>query len=280
MHESLYYRSQETDFTADGFMNFGATLSDPQHNSQTGTDPKVGLSYQANEETMIYASASKGFRAGGAQAYAPFCQLPGLPVSDITGLKSDTLWSYEAGTKVQMPNPALLFSAAAFHIDWKNIQQQVALPCGYYFDINGDAATINGAEAEIGGHLTKALQVRFGIGYEKTKITDPGALGLPGIGIESGSRILDTPAVTASIGGVYTQPLTNSIDGFVSADYSDHEKSEVSLNIHNLTNAKPNLGDIGYVGYAQYQNYAAGTIIPQVATLQPLTVILQYKQSF
>jgi hypothetical protein len=25
---------------------------------------------------------------------------------------------------------------------------------------------------------------------------------------------------------------------------------------------------------------AAGTIIPQVATLQPLTVILQYKQSF
>jgi hypothetical protein len=55
-------------------------------------------------------------------------------------------------------------------------------------------------------------------------------------------------------------------------------KSEVSLNFHNLTNAKPNLGDIGYVGYAQYN--AAGSVIPQVATLQPLTVILQYKQSF
>ena len=105
--------------------------------------------------------------------------------------------------------------------------------------------------------------------------------------------------------------LTGSIDGFLSADYSyigdsvallnggygaeaerpgyslanlrfgvSHEKQEVSLNIHNLSNAKPNLGDIGYVGYAQYQNYAAGTIIPQVATLQPLSVILQYKQSF
>jgi uncharacterized protein YifN (PemK superfamily) len=60
----------------------------------------------------------------------------------------------------------------------------------------------------------------------------------------------------------------------------NHKESEVSLNVHNLTNAKPNLGDIGYVGYAQYQNYAAGAIIPQVATLQPLTVILQYKQSF
>jgi len=60
----------------------------------------------------------------------------------------------------------------------------------------------------------------------------------------------------------------------------NYSASEVSLNLHNVTNAKPNLGDIGYVGYAQYQNYAAGTIIPQVATLQPFTVILQYKQKF
>jgi iron complex outermembrane recepter protein len=304
-----YWLSQETDFTADGFMNFGATLSDPQRNSQSGTDPKVGLSYQATEDTMVYASASKGFRAGGAQAYAPFCSLPQLPVTDITQLKSDTLWSYELGTKVQLPNPGLLFSAAAFHIDWKNIQQQIALPCGYYFDINGDAATINGGEIEIAGHLSKALQVRFGAGYEKTKITEPGALAI--VGVQTGTRILGTPAWTVSLGGVYTQPLTSSIDGFVSADYSytgdsvallnggygaeatrpayslanarlgiNRNQTEVSLNVHNLTNAKPNLGDIGYVGYAQYQNYAAGTIIPQVATLQPLTVLLQYKQSF
>jgi iron complex outermembrane recepter protein len=110
---------------------------------------------------------------------------------------------------------------------------------------------------------------------------------------------------------VYTKPITSSIDGFASADYSftgdsvallnggygaeatrpayslvnarfgiSHDRSEFSLNLRNLTNAKPNLGDIGYVGYAQYQNYAAGTIIPQVATLQPFTVLLQYKQGF
>jgi iron complex outermembrane receptor protein len=306
-----YWLSQQTDFTADGFMNFGATPSDPQHNSQSGTDPKIGLSYQITDDTMVYTSASKGFRAGGAQAYAPFCSLAGLPVTDITQLKSDTLWSYEVGTKVQLPHPGLLLSAAAFHIDWKNPQQQVALPCGYYFDINGGEAKINGGEIELDGHLSKALQIRFGVGYEDTKINDPGALGLPGIGVQAGSRILGTPAWNVSVGGVYTQPLTDTIDGFVSADYSytgdseallnggygaeatrpayslanlrfgiDHEKSEFSLNIHNLTNAKPNLGDIGYVGYAQYQDYAAGTIIPQVATLQPLTVIFQYKQSF
>lgn len=302
-----YWLSQETDFTADGFLNGSATLSNPQHNSQTGTDPKVGLSYQVTDETMVYASASKGFRAGGAQADVSFCAMPNLPVTDITQLKSDTLWSYEVGTKIQLPNPGLLVSAAAFHIDWKNLQQQIALPCGFYFDINGGEATINGGEVEVAGHLSRALQVRFGAGYEKTDITDPGPLGI--VGIQAGSRILGTPAWNVSLGGVYTVPLTSSIDGFVSADYSytansvallnsgsglestrpgyslanlrfgiDREKSEVSLNVHNLTNAKPNLGDIGYVGYAQFN--AAGTVIPQVATLQPLTVIVQYKQSF
>jgi len=58
-----------------------------------------------------------------------------------------------------------------------------------------------------------------------------------------------------------------------------HDKQELSLNFHNLTNAKPNLGDIGYVGYAQYEPDRT-TPIPQVATLQPLTVLLQYRNNF
>jgi hypothetical protein len=57
-----------------------------------------------------------------------------------------------------------------------------------------------------------------------------------------------------------------------------HEKQELSLNFHNLANSKPNLGDIGYIGYAQFNS--AGIVQPQVATLQPFTVLLQYKNNF
>jgi iron complex outermembrane receptor protein len=302
-----YWLKQHTDYTADGFMNFGPTTSNPQSNSENGTNPKVGLSYQVTPGTMIYASASKGFRAGGAQAYLPFCSAPNLPLADITQLKSDTLWTYEVGTKAQLQDPDILLSAAAFHIDWKNIQQQVALPCGSYFDINGNKARINGAEFEALGHVTPQLQIRAGLGYESTSITDPGALGL--VGLTSGTRILGTPSVTGSVGAVYKRPLFGDTSGFISADYSytgdsisllnggggstatrpsynlvntrlglDWGNSEIAFNIRNLTNAKPNLGDIGYVGYAQYN--AAGTIIPQVATLPPVTFTLEFKQSF
>ena len=301
-----YWLRQTSDYIANGFMNFGLTPSAPQHNSQQGTDPKFALSYQANKSTMLYVSASKGFRAGNAQAFLPFCAEPNLPVNDITHLKSDTLWTYEAGAKVQLQNPQLLLTADGFHIDWNNIQQQVALPCGSYFEINGNKAKIDGAEFEAMGYVTQRLQLRLGVGYEKTDITNPGALQI--VGLTPGSHIMGVPAWTASAGGVYRHSITADMSGFVSGDYSytdssqsllnggagalatrpsyslvdarigvDWGRSELSLNGSNLTNAKPNLGDLGYVGYAQYT--AAGVVTPEVATMRPATVTIEYSRS-
>jgi iron complex outermembrane recepter protein len=302
-----YWLKQTTDYTANGYLNYVPTLSSPQESTQSGTNPKFGLSYQATDATMVYASASKGFRAGGAQANLPACSSPTIPLDDILHVQSDTLWSYELGTKVQLPQPALLISAAVFHIDWKNPQQQVALPCGFYLQLNGGEAKINGAEIELNGRITPSFQVRLGVGFEHTDINDPGALA--DAGVLPGMRILETPAWTATVGGVYTRALTSQYDGLVAVDYSytgnsisllnggsglvgerppfslanarfgvQHEKQELSLNFHNLTDAKPNLGDIGYIGYAQFST--AGIVEPQVATLQPFTVILQYKNNF
>jgi len=308
-----YWLKQTTDYTADGFINLGPTPSSPQENHEQGIDPKVGLSYQATDALMVYASASKGFRAGGAQANFPACALPGLPLAEIEHIKSDTLWSYEGGVKWQVPQTGLLITGAGFHINWDNFQQQVALPCGFYLQLNGGSASINGGEVELAGHLTHELELRLGVGYETTEIVNPGALS--NAGITAGSPIPDVPNWTATLGAVYTRALTAALDGFVSADYSytgnsislvnggltsdghglfasrapyslanlrmgvRHEKQELSLNFHNLGNAKPNLGDIGYVGYSQFEpGYQVP--IPQVATLQPFTVMIQYKNNF
>ena len=302
-----YWLHETSDYTANGFNNFGLTPSDPQSSRQSGIDPKVALSYQVSKRTMVYASAAEGFRAGAAQTFMPFCALPTLPVADITHLKSDTLWSYEVGAKTQVPDTALLLSASAFHIDWRNLQQQVALPCESIFDINGRRAVINGVDLDLQGHVVPSLRVMAGVGFEKTAITEPGALAI--VGIRPGSRILGTPAWTASLAGLYTRRISTGLDGFLEADASytgdsrallnggngtfatraayvlvdlrigvRHHGSSISIDVRNVTNARPNLGDIGYVGYAQYT--AQGTVIPQVATLPPLTVLLQYSHDF
>jgi iron complex outermembrane receptor protein len=300
-----YWLDQTTDYTADGFLNFGQTASDPQSNSESGFNPKVALAFQATESTMVYGSASKGFRAGGAQANFPGCSLPQLPVYDITHIKSDTLWTYELGTKVQLPS--MLISAAAYDIEWSNLEQQFALPCGFYVQLNGGKAEVKGAEFEASGRLAPGLNFRLGLGYEHTDITDPGNLGL--VGVMPGTRVSGVPAFTGSVGLVYTRALGGETQGFASADYSyqgnsisllvggsgaeatragfglvnlrfgaDHGDMEYSLNVRNLFSARPNLGDIGYIGYAQYD--AAGNVTPQVATLPPLTVMFQVTKSF
>jgi outer membrane receptor protein involved in Fe transport len=114
-----YWLDQTADYTADGYMKFGPTPSAPQNNSQTGLDPKYSIAYKFDADTMVYATASKGFRAGGAKAELDFCVLSNLPLDAITHLKSDTLWTYEAGAKIQLPHPGLLVSLAGFHIDWQ-----------------------------------------------------------------------------------------------------------------------------------------------------------------
>ncbi|HEV2228674.1 MAG TPA: TonB-dependent receptor [Steroidobacteraceae bacterium] len=299
-----YWLTQTTDYTADGFLNFGQTPSDPQENSESGFNPKVALAFQAAESTMVYASASKGFRAGGAQANFPGCSLPQLPVNDITHIRSDTLWTYELGSKVQLPS--VLISAAAYDIEWSNLQQQFALPCGFYVQLNGGKAEVRGAELEASGRLAPGLNFRLGLGYENTDITDPGNLGL--VGVMAGTRVSGVPAFNGSAGLVYSHSLGGDSQGFASADYSyqgnsvsllvggsgteatragyglvnlrfgvDRGDMEYSLNVRNLFSVRPNLGDIGYIGYAQYD--AAGSVIPQVATLPPLTVMLQVTKS-
>jgi iron complex outermembrane recepter protein len=305
-----YWLDQTTDYTANGFLNFGQTPSQPQSNSQDGFNPKVALSVQATEEGMVYASASKGFRAGGAQANFPGCSSAAIPASVIEHVASDTLWTYELGTKWQLPG--VLISAAAYNIQWSNPQQQVALACGFYVQVNGEHARISGGEIEATGRVAgiTGLQFRLGLGYEDTDMNEPG--NLEPVGVQPGSRVSGVPAFTGFAGGVYTHPLSAATDGFVSADYSytgnsvsllvggsgaeatrpgfglanlrfgvDHGQSEISLNFHNLFNAKPNLGDIGYVGYAQFINPGKpdAQVIPQVATLQPFTVTLQYTKA-
>ncbi|TAM99166.1 MAG: TonB-dependent receptor, partial [Rhodanobacteraceae bacterium] len=299
-----YWLRQTYDFIGNGFNNFGVTPSNPQASHQSGLNPKVGVSYQVTSSTMLYASASKGFRAGQAQEYLPFCSLPSLPVDDIVHLKSDTLWSYEAGVKTWIPDSGMFVSAAAYHIDWKNLQQQVALPCQAYFSINGGRARINGGEIELDGQATEHLQLRAGVGYVSSHIDVPGPLAI--VGIRPGSPVLGIPTWTAVLAGIYTHRVVEGWDGYLEADASytgsslallnggnglfatrdsyvlvdfrigvRHGKSDISLNVHNAGNSKPNLGDIGYVGYAQFtQN---GTIIPQVATLPPRTVLLEYR---
>jgi outer membrane receptor protein involved in Fe transport len=178
---------------------------------------------------MVYALAAKGFRPGGVVPIVPpgtggtpndcvaaLSQVnPNLTLADTRNFKSDSLWNYELGAKTAWLDHRVTLNAAAFDIRWKNIQQQILLPCGFQFISNAGAAESKGGEIEMRGRATERLEASLGLGYQDAKITEKGASPQP-----VGSPVFQVPNWTGNASLSYTIPVTNSWNLVSGLDYS------------------------------------------------------------
>ncbi len=306
-----YWLRQTYQLTADGYLDGGLSDGPAGRNQESGLSPKIALSYQPTDGTQFYASAAKGFRAGGSgQAVIPACDASlaqiGLSEDGAARYASDTVWSYEAGAKQQLAGANTLVTAALYHLDWNNIQQSVFLPsCAFIITANAGAAAADGGELEVAGQPTPQWGVRFGLGYEDARITRAGDSGQP-----VGARVYQVPRWTTTAATTYDRALTGGMSAFVDGDVdlvgdsaSDNSggglervrpayvlvngrvgvrwgQSELSLDIKNLTNVRVNLGDIGYLGYAQHQAGDPDGPEPQVVTLPPLSAVVRFRRRY
>ena len=125
--------------------------------SETAVTPKIGLAFQLNEQNLFYATAAKGFRPAGASLRVPsicdgdlvtngYVDANGNPVQPET-YKSDSVWSYELGSKNRLFGGRLVLDGSIYYIKWKNIQANVDLPaCAYNFVDNLADATSRGVD--------------------------------------------------------------------------------------------------------------------------------------
>ncbi|MEO7026721.1 MAG: TonB-dependent receptor, partial [Caulobacteraceae bacterium] len=92
--------------------------------------PKVSVSYQVTPDDLVYATAAKGYRIGGATPPLP----PNCGTGFPTSYNSDSVWSYEVGSKDRFFDRKLQVSGSAYYITWSNIQQAFYVPvCGIQF---------------------------------------------------------------------------------------------------------------------------------------------------
>lgn len=103
---------------------------------------KISLSYQVNDDVMLYGLFSQGFRVGGVNnSNQPFAA--GIPAT----FESDELDNYEFGIKSRFLDNRLQANATVFFIDWDDIQVEPRDPAGNIpFTVNGGAADIFGIE--------------------------------------------------------------------------------------------------------------------------------------
>jgi outer membrane receptor protein involved in Fe transport len=222
------YRQTDTGAFSSRFPNTFSGLSTGK-SQDTPSTPKIGATYEFTPSDLVYVSAAKGFRAGGANA--PVAQAvcgPGLALYGITSTDippafgPDTVWSYEAGGKFRLLDNKLQVNGAVYRIDWSGIQSSITLTCGQGFVINGGKARSEGVDFQGQYRPIQPLTLSLNVGYDNARYIDPvaGPRGLvPGVApsINAGDHFaIPKWQVSASVD--YDVKI-GDIDGYARVDY-------------------------------------------------------------
>jgi len=194
--------------------------------NETPVTPKIGLSWQPDGDDLFYVSAAKGFRVGGINPdlgvlCAADLQTLGLRSAPNT-YKSDSLWSYEIGSKNSLLNRSLQIDSSAFYVDWKNIQQSVYLPnCGNQFAANLGSAISKGADTSIRFKPVASLMLTMDVAYTNARYSQTVVAGTTGIGapiVNKGDYLTTTPW-NFTFAADYKVPGLDDMKPYLHADY-------------------------------------------------------------
>ncbi|MEM8987645.1 MAG: TonB-dependent receptor [Pseudomonadota bacterium] len=167
--------------------------------------PRVVLDYRFNDEFAGYASAARGFRAGGFTTF----NAGGAPAA----YDPEFVWTYEVGGKFQSADQQLFVSGAAFYNDWTDLQ------VFYLTTFNGltqrlvsnaEGARSFGLEGE--AQWTPSDRFEFGasLGWVNAKLTDV-VNPLNGQSLED-NRVPLASEWTAGLSGQYRYPISANAD--------------------------------------------------------------------
>jgi iron complex outermembrane recepter protein len=141
--------------------------------SSTSFNPKFNLSYTFSPDLMTYATVASGFRPGGGNAVYPTTGAAWGAAFQQQGYTSgkwpstyepDRVLSYELGEKARLLDRRLTVNASIYYEDWRHVQLE-AYPNDWALNINGNYASIYGADIDVLADLGAGFQLEVAAGY-------------------------------------------------------------------------------------------------------------------
>lgn len=257
----LFARTSQ-DRTGIGFYNLGVPNPFYVSSSYHAATPRVSLTYDVTPQTSTYATIAKGFRLGGPTGPTP--QGPGNSCA-VTGdyatfgitnppsqFDSDSLWSYEVGTKSRLLDNHLSLNGAVYYIDWKNIQQTILLPtCGFAFTANVGNAENYGAELEILYKLTAGLELGLSGGLQHAQITSTNNPLTAAVG----EHVLGVPGWTTAVSAKYSWPVHGNALASIRANYNVTGPSYGSYQVSNSNYYDPRYAVVDMSGGVEFDRF-------------------------
>ncbi|MDP9080604.1 MAG: TonB-dependent receptor [Bacteroidota bacterium] len=230
--------------------------------------PKIAVAYHLTEGNNLFATYSRGFRAGGISQLGSDPSQPPL-----YAYKPEYSDNYEIGSKNSFLNKKLRVNISAFYTLVNNAQvPTLVLPDAITVTKNAGKLNSKGIEAEVATTLLKGFDVAYNFGYTHARYTDllvasnGDALNL------KGNHQVYTPDVTSMLALQYAYELGGSPDvqlvargewKYLGNQYFDLA-NQIEQKAYNLFNARigvstkhfdvflwgKNLADKKYIDYA------------------------------
>lgn len=153
---------------------------DPGSSDEDVVTYNLSPEFHVDDDTMVYARVATGYRPGGPNVF-----IPGVPPT----VDSDEMTSYELGIKSTVAGGAVQLEAAAFFMDWDDIQLAVTFPSGLGGLANSGAAESQGIEGSLTWLAGENFMVGLNAAYAKAELTEDN----PDTGAQAGDRLPRTP---------------------------------------------------------------------------------------
>lgn len=218
----LRYDYEKREATFNGFgdaMLFNGVVTEINPNitadgNYSAISPKFSVNYSVNELSNIYATYTRGFRAGGINASS-------LPVGVRQTFDPEYSNNYEIGYKSYLLNKKLSIGASAFLIQWKDLQfYNLVAPFTYARENVGNAQSA-GIEIEVSALPVKGLQLDGSFGFNPTEYKgfDLKRVNF-GTGVESttaigGNKLSNAPTHTLFLGAQYEYSINQKLKAIV-----------------------------------------------------------------
>ena len=190
-------------------------------NSFSDVSPQFAFAYRPTSAHMVYASAARGYKAGGFNPTA----LPGSEQYD-----EEHAWHIEGGLKSSAANGRVAASAAVFYIDWDDMQLNVPnqFAPGQFYIANAGSASSKGVELDVTARPHPSVDVFATFGYTNARFGE-GSRAL-------GSGVIDkkipfTPDYTAVFGTQLSRPVNDAFTIYGRAEavfYGSFEYDELN----------------------------------------------------
>lgn len=191
-------------------------------------NPKLGVDFQLDEDTLIFASYAEGFKSGGINMRA---DASASPAGFSHVFAPEDAKTFELGMKSELLDNRVRFNAAVFHTNYDHVQITQTELIGVNFVpvvATDNTQSIDGIEIELTAQLSQNLTLVTNVGMVDAKwdkFNDP-----TGLDVSDQRSVSNVPKTSGMIGITYdTEFVGGSLNLGTSLSYTGAIAMEVAI---------------------------------------------------